>query len=93
MLRIRDPETGRETSRLDRNARSVAWSPDGTRIAAALEEDSGLAVRLWDDRAGRLRGPVLRRPGWVHGDLPGPPTAAGWPPSTRPHGDRTGRRN
>ena len=36
--------------------RTVAWSPDGTRIALGLAGDAGLEVRSWDARAERLRG-------------------------------------
>ena len=45
-------------------ARSVAWSPDGTRIASA-ERGSGLGVRLWDARDGRSCGPALGQSGSI----------------------------
>src|SRR5262249_39748052 len=41
-VRIWDPETGRETTRIAERASSVAWSPDGTRIAWG--GDAGLEV-------------------------------------------------
>ncbi len=52
-------------ARLTQNARAVAWSPDGTRIASALAGDFGLEVRPWDAQSERLLGPVFRRPGQV----------------------------
>jgi WD40 repeat protein/tetratricopeptide (TPR) repeat protein len=74
-VRIWDPETGRETARIARNAGSVAWSPDGTRIALGLVDNLGLEVRPWDDRAERLREPVLSQPG--------PLFALSWSPDSR----------
>ena len=75
LLRIWDPETGRETARIAQTARSLAWSPDGTRIALGLVGDLGLEVRPWDARTERLRGPVLKQRGWVH--------ALCWSPDSR----------
>src|SRR5262249_49753362 len=63
LVRIWDPETGRETARIAHDARSVAWRPDGTRIA--LGGGSGLEVRPGAARAGRPYGPVLGQPGLV----------------------------
>ena len=63
LIRIWDPETGRETARIAQKARAVAWSPDGTRIASALDKHLGLEVRAWDAQEERLNGPVLTRPG------------------------------
>src|SRR5439155_1411295 len=74
-LQIWDPETGQEMSRVAQGARSVAWSPDGTRIALGLVDDLGLEVRPWDAREERLQGPVLRRPG--------PVRALSWSPDGR----------
>ena len=58
-VRIWDPETGRETATLAHRAQSVAWSPDGTRIATGGVEGLELGVRLWDAREGLSVGPVL----------------------------------
>jgi WD40 repeat protein/tRNA A-37 threonylcarbamoyl transferase component Bud32 len=74
-LRIWDPETGRETPGVARNARSVAWSPDGTRIALGLPNDLGLEIRPWDAGADRLGEPVLSQRGMVH--------ALSWSPDSR----------
>src|SRR5262249_7672705 len=63
LVRIWDPETGRETARIAHAAQSVAWSPDGTRIASG---GIGLEVHLWNERDGRLDKRVLRRPVVVH---------------------------
>ncbi len=63
LVRIWDPATGQETARIAHGARSVAWSPDGARIATGGE--SGLEVRLWDLREERPLAPILRRPGGV----------------------------
>ena len=43
-VRIWDPETARETARIARKARSLAWSPDWTQIALNLPGDLGLEV-------------------------------------------------
>ena len=75
LVRIWDPETGRETARIAQKAQSMAWSPDGTRIALGLVGDLGLEVRPWDARTERLRGPVLKQRGWVH--------ALCWSPDSR----------
>ena len=58
-----DPETGRETASIARDARFVVWSPDGTRIA--LSGESGLEIRPWDSHLDRPGEPVLKRPGFV----------------------------
>src|SRR5262249_19924432 len=44
VVRIWDAERGEETARFAHNARCVAWSPDGTRIASGGKTD--LQVRL-----------------------------------------------
>jgi WD40 repeat protein/tetratricopeptide (TPR) repeat protein len=61
---IWDPETGRETTRVARNVASVAWSPDGTRIALGAV-GVGLEVRSFDPQAERLQEPVLSQPGQI----------------------------
>src|SRR5262249_28999 len=63
------------TARIAGNAGSLAWSPDGTRIALGLVADLGLEVRPWDDQAERLQGPVLRQRGLVQ--------ALSWSPDSR----------
>ena len=62
-VRIWDPETARETARIARKSRSLAWSPDWTQIALNLPGDLGLEVCPWDAQADRLQEPVLRQPG------------------------------
>ena len=63
-VRFWDPETGRETASISSNARSVAWSPDGARIAFGGE--SGVEIRPWDPRADRPGEPECSRPDYVH---------------------------
>jgi eukaryotic-like serine/threonine-protein kinase len=58
-----DPQTGRETASIPSSARSVAWSPDGARIAFGGE--SGVEIRPWDPRADRPGEPECRSPGHV----------------------------
>src|SRR5262249_36946320 len=65
-VRIWDPESGQETASLVQKAQHLAWSPDGTRIALALAEESGLEVRRWDAGGERLGDPLLKEPGLVH---------------------------
>ncbi len=59
-VQVWDPETGSETARFGHRVRTASWSPDGTRIASGGE--SGLELRLWDDRDGGGRAPYLRIP-------------------------------
>jgi WD40 repeat protein/serine/threonine protein kinase len=63
-VRIWDPEIGRETTRFIQNARHVAWSPDGTRIASGGPYD--LQVRPWDNRECRALEPTLKEACVVH---------------------------
>jgi eukaryotic-like serine/threonine-protein kinase len=55
-----------------RNVRTVAFSPDGTRVATASHDlstgltDSRLSsIQIWDAATGRLLGPPIWRYGWV----------------------------
>jgi WD40 repeat protein/tetratricopeptide (TPR) repeat protein len=78
-VRIWDPESGQETAVIDHIARTVAWSPDGTRIASGGGElgalDSGLEIRFWDDRTKTPRAPFLRQPGIIR--------SLAWSPDSR----------
>ncbi len=72
-IQIWDPETGRETARIDHPTTTLAWGPDGARIASA---DAGSpVVRLWDARHGRSCGPAL--------ELSGPASSIAWSPDGR----------
>ena len=56
MVRIWDVSTGEQLLRFvahEESVRSVAWSPDGDRLAGASGGASG-SVKIWD------------APGWVH---------------------------
>src|SRR5262249_49340301 len=61
LVRIWDPATGHEAVRIACKARSVAWSPDGTRIATGGEVGQG--IRIWDAHRGRPGGPDLEQSG------------------------------
>jgi WD40 repeat protein len=78
-IQIWDPQNGQETARIDHIARTVAWSPDGTRIASGGGElgahDCGLEIRVWDDQAKRPRAPFVRQPGVIR--------AVAWSPDSR----------
>jgi WD40 repeat protein/tetratricopeptide (TPR) repeat protein len=63
VARIWDPETGREPTRIDESVNSVAWSPDGSRIALCLHDTPGLALYRWDAQAERVRGPAFKQSG------------------------------
>ena len=74
-VRISDPETGREAGQFAKDVESVAWSPEGTRIALGLFGDGGLVVCPWDSREDRLQAAVLSQKGSVH--------ALCWSPDSR----------
>jgi serine/threonine protein kinase/WD40 repeat protein/tetratricopeptide (TPR) repeat protein len=60
-----DAETGRETGRLPIDVTSLAFSPDGTRLATGGVW--GLEVRTWSGDTARVGEPVFRRSGAVYG--------------------------
>jgi WD40 repeat protein/predicted Ser/Thr protein kinase len=65
LVRIWDPDTGREAARIAQKAHHLSWSPDGTQVALALDEKSGLEVHPWDPRQERLDKPVFKQPGAI----------------------------
>jgi hypothetical protein len=83
-VRLLDLATGRERGRLEpergviRSVRSVAFSPDGTLLAAGLSMDN--VVRVWDVAAGAPRHEFR----WERAYLPGRGPGPGRTPETDP---------
>src|SRR5262249_24091907 len=69
--RVVDSETLRTTALIDQSVESLAWSPDGTRLAAAVT--GAREVHLWDAGDGRPIGPALAAGGVVRGLFWTPP--------------------
>jgi eukaryotic-like serine/threonine-protein kinase len=64
LVRILDADTATEIVSYSHNARTVAWSPDGAKLASGGEAE--LEVRPWNAGEGRPMEPVLRRAGLIH---------------------------
>jgi len=64
-LVVHDLNSG-DAQRLDRDEPlALAWSPDGTRLAAAFADGAGSRLQLFNDRAGLVPGPDIRLPGRI----------------------------